>query len=114
MNLVTMLSERLRGAGLTDLPAEYDSAIHGWRCSHPDMYGPCSCFAELVADLRGAVLAVLGSDEMRVTVARAILAGDIARGYAADEWGDGADEPWLIGNATDALAAVVGALRGQS
>lgn len=41
----------LRGAGLSDEPAKYDSDIHGWRCRYPDIYGPCSCFAELVTIL---------------------------------------------------------------
>lgn len=45
----------LRGAGLSDRPWEYDSSIHSWRCEHPDRYGECSCFAELVADLHEAV-----------------------------------------------------------
>lgn len=41
----------LRENGLTDRPDLYDSSIHSWRCEHPDRYGPCDCFAELVADL---------------------------------------------------------------
>lgn len=27
------------------------SALHSWRCSHPDRYGPCDCFQELADDL---------------------------------------------------------------
>ena len=41
----------LRGAGLTDKPGEFDSTIHSWRCEHPETYGPCDCFQELVREL---------------------------------------------------------------
>lgn len=41
----------LRAHGLSDRPDLYDSSIHSWRCAHPDRYGPCDCFAELVSDL---------------------------------------------------------------
>lgn len=41
----------LRGAGLTDNPGEHDSSIHSWRCEHPETYGPCDCFQELVREL---------------------------------------------------------------
>lgn len=41
----------LRENGLSDLPGQYDSNIHSWRCEYPERYGPCCCFAELVADL---------------------------------------------------------------
>jgi hypothetical protein len=41
----------LREHGLSDRPDQFDSSIHSWRCEHPDRYGPCSCFADLVADL---------------------------------------------------------------
>ena len=41
----------LRGAGLTDKPGEFDSSIHSWRCEHPETYGPCDCFQELVREL---------------------------------------------------------------
>lgn len=41
----------LRENGLTDRPDLYDSSIHSWRCELPDIYGACSCFAELVDDL---------------------------------------------------------------
>lgn len=60
----------LRGAGLTDEPGKYDSDIHSWRCSHPDIYGPCSCFQELVADLRAEVRAWLESDGAVKIIAR--------------------------------------------
>lgn len=42
------IEEILRGAGLTDRPDEYGDGIHSWRCEHPDRYGRCGCFAELV------------------------------------------------------------------
>lgn len=24
---------------------------HGWRCAHPDLYGPCNCEAEVAAEV---------------------------------------------------------------
>ena len=45
------IAEVLRGIGLSDLPDEYDSSIHSWRCEHPETYGPCDCFQELVREL---------------------------------------------------------------
>jgi hypothetical protein len=50
-----VIERALRGAGLSDLPAEYDSDIHRWRCSYPDIYGPCSCFSETVTDITAAL-----------------------------------------------------------
>lgn len=41
----------LRENGLTDRPDQFDSSIHSWRCEHPDRYGSCTCFADLVAEL---------------------------------------------------------------
>lgn len=41
----------LRGAGLSDKPGEYDSDIHSWRCTHPEIYGACDCYQELVREL---------------------------------------------------------------
>ncbi len=46
----------------------------------------------------------------RRDAAKAILADDIAKGRAADLWGDGADEPWLLDNADAALTVVRDAL----
>lgn len=46
----------LRENGLTDRPDQYDSNIHSWRCEHPDRYGSCDCFAELVTDLAAAAV----------------------------------------------------------
>lgn len=55
----TSLRERidtvLQRAGLSSRPDEFDSSIHTWRCEHPDRYGRCTCFAELVDDLMRAV-----------------------------------------------------------
>ena len=45
------IAEVLRGIGLSDLPDEYDSSIHSWRCEHPEIYGRCSCFDDAVNDL---------------------------------------------------------------
>lgn len=47
----------LEAAGLHANPDQYDSDIHSWRCSYPDLYGPCKCLAELVGELD----ALLGS-----------------------------------------------------
>ena len=52
---MTEIERILRENGLTDEPSKYDGSIHSWRCEYPDRYGECSCFAELVADLRGEV-----------------------------------------------------------
>jgi hypothetical protein len=41
----------LRENGLSDEPGKYDSSIHSWRCDFPDIYGQCSCFAELADEL---------------------------------------------------------------
>jgi len=49
----------LRANGLSDEPAEFDSNIHSWRCGHPDIYGKCSCFQELAAEL----LALLNKED---------------------------------------------------
>lgn len=48
-DLTERITRVLEGQGLTPHPDKYDSSIHGWRCEHPDIYGPCSCFEELVA-----------------------------------------------------------------
>lgn len=45
-------------------------------------------------------------DGAREDVARAILADDIAKGRAGDDWGDGAEQPWLLDNADAALAVI--------
>lgn len=45
------LDEVLRGSGISDQPETFDSDIHSWRCAHPDRYGRCSCFTELIDDL---------------------------------------------------------------
>lgn len=41
----------LRGSGLTDHPEEFGDGIHSWRCEHPERYGRCVCFTELIDDL---------------------------------------------------------------
>lgn len=63
----------LKGLGLTDMPEEYDDGIHGWRCSHPDLYGRCSCFEEAVDALLARFPVLAGvTDEMVDAGARAI------------------------------------------
>ena len=56
------IAEVLRGIGLSDLPDEYDSSIHSWRCEHPEIYGRCSCFDDAVND-RAALMAGLAEGE---------------------------------------------------
>jgi hypothetical protein len=53
--LAVNIERVLRENGLTDRPDKYGSSIHSWRCEHPDRYGHCSCFAELVAELVACV-----------------------------------------------------------
>lgn len=82
----TVVAEVLRGAGLSDRPDLYDSSIHSWRCEHPDRYGHCDCFAELVSDLapllakarEEAVEAALGPVEALVESAKRSVAGRLA------------------------------------
>lgn len=45
----------LRENGLTDRPDLYDGNIHSWRCAHPDRYGVCACFDDLVDELLALV-----------------------------------------------------------
>lgn len=55
MTAASEVERVLRGAGLSDNPGEFDSDIHSWRCSYPDIYGPCSCFQELASELAAVV-----------------------------------------------------------
>ena len=55
--IVSALAEQMRGAGISDKPAEFDSSIHSWRCEYPDIYGACDCFGELVRDLATLIAA---------------------------------------------------------
>lgn len=48
---VAAVERVLRANGLSEQPGQYDSDIHSWRCSYPEMYGPCSCFQELRDEL---------------------------------------------------------------
>lgn len=49
------LRDRLARALLENgLDSTGTSSIHGWRCEHPDRYGPCGCFAGLLDDLVAA------------------------------------------------------------
>jgi hypothetical protein len=50
-SLAERIERDLRGAGLSDDPGQYDSNIHSWRCEYPDIYGPCSCLQNLIADI---------------------------------------------------------------
>lgn len=68
--LVQELAATLRANGLTDEPGTYDGSMHSWRCSYPDVYGPCDCFAELVNDL-ASILAQRIRDERGDALAEA-------------------------------------------
>jgi hypothetical protein len=54
MTVRKTIEEVLRANGITDRPEEFDSDIHSWRCSYPDIYGRCTCFDDLIEELRGA------------------------------------------------------------
>ena len=43
----------------------YDpDGIHRWRCEHPDRYGTCNCFDDMMQSIRDAVIAAsLGDDD---------------------------------------------------
>lgn len=45
--------------------------IHSWRCEYPNVYGPCTCFAELLDDLVAAVTLRLDAAERVVEAAEA-------------------------------------------
>jgi hypothetical protein len=55
MTLEQSIEDVLRGNGITDRPEEFDSDIHSWRCSHPEIYGRCTCFNDLINDIVEAV-----------------------------------------------------------
>ena len=60
--IVSALAEQLRGAGISDKPAEFDSSIHSWRCEYPDIYGACDCFGEMLRDLTAAVAELVAAE----------------------------------------------------
>lgn len=49
----------------------------------------------------------MNREQMVEKAARAMLADDIAAGYASDGWDEGADRNWLLGNARAVLDAVL-------
>lgn len=49
------IAAALRGIGLSDDPAQFDSDIHSWRCRYPERYGRCDCFTEAVETTARAV-----------------------------------------------------------
>lgn len=40
-----------------------NQALHGWRCQHPDRYGPCDCYERLIIEIRQTVEGVLREQE---------------------------------------------------
>jgi len=54
---------------------EPGSDMHSWRCSHPDVYGPCDCLAGTVTDVINAVRPLIEAD-LRERLAAAIEAED--------------------------------------
>lgn len=91
----------LRGAGLTDKPGEHDSSIHSWRCGHPQTYGPCDCFQELVREL---------AEVERAAAEKAWWAAESAFGQAHDQ--DHLD-PWSHMPVNPYRAATLGLTAGQ-
>lgn len=91
--VAAVLERVLRENGLSDEPAKYDSSIHSWRCWHPDIYGPCGCFAELVSDLTDVLAAVERRAEVRALreAAERLDTWAAARDRNAD-WRDGVEE----------------------
>lgn len=56
MNDADKLVERLREILVNEaVDSVENAAFHSWRCRYPDRYGPCSCFDELMKEVRGAV-----------------------------------------------------------
>lgn len=45
------MRERLRQVLEANGVGPVDASLHSWRCEHPDRYGECTCFAELLDDL---------------------------------------------------------------
>lgn len=62
--IARLVEQQMRGAGLSDNPAEFDSSIHSWGCEHPDRYGPCGCFQEMRNGLVAALVAALRNGEL--------------------------------------------------
>lgn len=92
--------------------AEHNATIHVWwaQCEGCDWRGPRRSYRKSDerdhrAHVADALRAHLTSDETVDRAARAILDSDLANGYAADAWDDGADHAWLRNNARAALTA---------
>lgn len=96
--LTDAVEQVLRANGLTDQPGTYDSDIHSWRCSHPDIYGPCGCFQELRDELAD-LLAARGGDTAGTLRARIWAAMEDAMVGRLNEPGD-----WKRGARTIRLA----------
>lgn len=78
--------ELLRGWGLSDRPWEFDSSIHSWRCEHPDRYGECSCFQELVQELAARDEAIRADE-------RAKVLAELEGADCAHDWGSPFEMP---------------------
>lgn len=50
---------------LTDEGAGPGNSIHGWRCEHPDRYGPCDCVAEVAEVVVATVLPLVAAEHDR-------------------------------------------------
>lgn len=98
-----VLEAVMRGAGLTDNPAEYDSDMHGWRCSDLTRFDPCDCFAEMRGDLADAVHSwLLERDQVEA----------MARGRWPSYDDDSPDvQEQMRRHITDGLAALTGGAR---
>nr|WP_278101134.1 hypothetical protein [Microbacterium proteolyticum] len=54
------VADALLSLGITNEPDKYDDGIHSWRCTHPDVYGRCTCFDEAVDEITAIDWRVLG------------------------------------------------------
>lgn len=72
MSTIDAIAEVLREYGVGD----FDASLHGWRCAHPDRYGPCTCFAELLTAIEGVLGGHEDAEECTHEGVRRFRAGD--------------------------------------
>lgn len=72
--LTDRIAQILNDNGLAD----GHNGFHGWRCAEPDRYGPCTCVAEVAAEIRD--LAVAGEYRRQQRVIDRVR--DLANEYA--------------------------------
>lgn len=77
--------EEVIASGLAEEGAGQGSSLHSWRCEHPDVYGPCTCVAE-VARAVAVKLRRAGMLSEPVTVGREEVAAAIWNSHPTP-WG---------------------------